>query len=84
MFVAVEPGSAATATMGITADGVKSTGSSLMGAASKLSQMLSSSSGKTVSNANPGSGKSAGNGKVKNNWVVNGEGDYFLENQLVS
>lgn len=81
MFVAVEPISSATATMGITVDGVKSTASSLMDAASKLGSILSSvTSGKTVSNA--GNGKSAST--VKNNWVVNGEGDYFLKSQGVS
>jgi len=40
MFVAVQPGSAATATLGITPDGVKSGASTLMGAASTLAGML--------------------------------------------
>jgi hypothetical protein len=48
MFVAVQPGSAATATLGITSDGVKSGASTLMGAASTLGGMLQAGSAKSA------------------------------------
>lgn len=40
MFVAVQPVSAATATLGITSDGVNPGANTLMGAASQLAGML--------------------------------------------